>query len=570
MNSEAQHPDPSEHDARAGAADVDPWVDFLSEASEELDVLNRELLAHGEAPDEPAWADHAALPPSPDTRASVPPATPPRSLSSVVIIDTRHEPSMFPAEGPSRAPVGQAPGVETAPTAIAGVTAGRDDRPVASDDAGPASRQPNTALTAPGSRNEPDAIGQVLPGLSLADVLARQVPVGWEEAVALVEEFCAALAEDDATPGVPDPKHVRITPLGEVLLTAGGSCDREIRAVGRLLHALLATASPPLPLRLFVTSSISSPRFESLDLYADALSYYAVHPPRARRAAIRALYCRALAAPVLPQVRRMSQPAVSPDAWSSHVVRRRGQKVLQAVAACVAIAASAAAGAWIGRVATPPPRASDSAAASSAVLPIAIPLPEPSSLVADEEPSAAAVSNVRTRRPDAAGSEATPRPLPARGGPWPVDAAPAAPQATPDARAVRMSLPREEPTAVLARATFGVNQKGGTHAPAESPEPVDAAVLRAAATIYSSADVNVDPPVVLSPGGLTLPEPLPDSAAPVPIELLINENGEVEEASFVDRPATLLEMMRLSSLKYQKFRPAMKDGVPVPYRLYVR
>jgi len=42
----------------------------------------------------------------------------------------------------------------------------------------------------------------------------------------------------------------------------------------RLLHALLASATTPAPLRLFVSRAISSPQHMSVGEFAEALAYY--------------------------------------------------------------------------------------------------------------------------------------------------------------------------------------------------------------------------------------------------------------------------------------------------------
>ena len=67
-----------------------------------------------------------------------------------------------------------------------------------------------------------------------------------------------------------------------------------------------------------------------------------------------------------------------------------------------------------------------------------------------------------------------------------------------------------------------------------------------------------------------MPPALPDSAARMIVELLIDERGVVQAATVVGRPQRWDEMMMLSSLKNQRYHPARKDGVPVAYRLRIQ
>ena len=67
-----------------------------------------------------------------------------------------------------------------------------------------------------------------------------------------------------------------------------------------------------------------------------------------------------------------------------------------------------------------------------------------------------------------------------------------------------------------------------------------------------------------------LPPALPGSAVRMVVELLIDDSGVVQSATVVGRPQRWDEMMMLSSLKNQRYHPALKDGVPVVYRLRIQ
>ena len=145
--------------------------------------------------------------------------------------------------------------------------------------------------------------------LPLSDVLSRQTPVHWPEAVATVQELCVTLDAGNADEVlVPDLADIFITSAGAVGVKQGAAGETDVAALGRTLQSLLTTSSPPLPLRLFVTSAVSSERYASVGLFADALSYYATTSGRTQL--IQALYKRAMErTPVLPVVAPRQQLA---------------------------------------------------------------------------------------------------------------------------------------------------------------------------------------------------------------------------------------------------------------------
>ena len=136
------------------------------------------------------------------------------------------------------------------------------------------------------------------------------------------------------------------------------------------------------------------------------------------------------------------------------------------------------------------------------------------------------------------------------------------------------------PAAFSVPATFGsgnstLGLSGPTHAsgaltPPSSPTGFEAIVSKGT---YDSRDADVQPPVIASPN---VPAPRRVAAgregAPA-IEIVINEHGNVESARANVSPRTIgeatLVMSQLSAVKTWNFRPAIKDGRPVKYRLMV-
>src|SRR5437762_11092642 len=88
-------------------------------------------------------------------------------------------------------------------------------------------------------------------------------------------------------------------------------------------------------------------------------------------------------------------------------------------------------------------------------------------------------------------------------------------------------------------------------------------------TIYSEADRDVRPPVVLSS---ELPRPTFSgwTTRTNVMELIISETGAVEHARLTVAPQRMPDMMLLSRAKLWTFGPAMKDGRPVRYRLVLK
>src|SRR5262249_47562012 len=89
-------------------------------------------------------------------------------------------------------------------------------------------------------------------------------------------------------------------------------------------------------------------------------------------------------------------------------------------------------------------------------------------------------------------------------------------------------------------------------------------------TVYSVADMNVEPPIAILPQQLGS---LPAGARREDyymIEVVLNEQGAVESARVTEAPLelgdTVVVTMSLSAVKAWQFLPALKDGRPVRYR----
>jgi len=405
-------------------------------------------------------------------------------------------------------------------------------------------------------------VRQSADSLRLSEVLARQTPVHWAEAIATVEALCAAL--DAGTPEkvlVPDLADILITSSGDVRVRPGASGEPDVAALGRTLQSLLATTTnTPLPLRLFVTSAISSDRYASVALFAEALSDYALS---GRTQLIQALHKRAIArSPSLPAVPLREQPVVPvPGPRTQH----RGRMKTWTIAAAVGIVAGALAAAWLWGALL------SSEGARTPVKTVGVKEPStakrtedwtPGPILVDGGRSSAAAARSHAAAP-AARSQTAPR-VENRPTPGPSDAAPPpAPPPIPSTPVVS-SDPRPAPV------TIPPPPEPVSPGPA-APTPSKAAVV-VDSRIYSDADLDVEAPVLLSPM-LFLPAPASpkDPTVTRTLEVVIDARGSVQNAKLLESASKSLSDFHVpQQAKLLKFRPATKDGHPVMYRHRMR
>jgi hypothetical protein len=88
---------------------------------------------------------------------------------------------------------------------------------------------------------------------------------------------------------------------------------------------------------------------------------------------------------------------------------------------------------------------------------------------------------------------------------------------------------------------------------------------------YSAADLDVEPPMLLSPMLFLPSQASPtDRAVERTLELVIDARGVVQSAKLLERPTSLADGNILPPAKNLKFRPATKEGRAVMYRYRMR
>lgn len=422
-------------------------------------------------------------------------------------------------------------------------------------------------------------------GVPLQDVVSSGTSIGWEDAVALVEELCALLLPEGSGPteaAVPSLEGIFIGADGAVSWTIGGSGEEGPVAAGRLLHALLGSGDVPMALRLFVTQSTGSATHGSLREFATGLRYFG-KPGRTER--IQAIYARYVTASA-SSARALPKPALPPPVPSrvpaprahepapTFTPPRRKKKApawLLPAAAIVGLVSVFWLWSWDGSVEGVEAEASESAgmaANSEDAFLDRVPL--------DVDPLGASGHGVGPETGAAAAQLAMARTVPtgtsaasAVRAPSPVVAPPQVRSATPAPASASATVKTSAPL-VRQPAPSDATSVPAALPPAAAAAPVRTVTLprpSSSDAVYSSADADVQPPVLLEQ---QMPSPLltvdPERSTMNRMELLVSAEGLVESAHMIAGPGRMPDMMLLSGAKNWKFTPAVKDGEAVRYR----
>ena len=395
--------------------------------------------------------------------------------------------------------------------------------------------------------------------ISLFDLKSRRTPVEWFEGIAVIQEMCRTLLESGAgADGVSfGPEDVVIDAAGRVSagLHEGSEDDSVVRQVGELLLLILGDSGFPVPLRLVITQSTSTPPFyASIAELSSALEYFE-RPDRP--GLIHAVFERAQKLPAVPET---SEPAAHVDQKkpaakikkpaTKDSPRRRPLSmglIYGAAAAVAAIAIGAGVVAWVSgrpqRVALLTNLEEES--------PKGPDLGKPASNPGRVNPATAPGSREQVPVKATGGTRGslafTPQPL--------RDVAPQI--------AIELS-PADQP---------GALSKSEAVLPLTFPAYDVPADSHLEGTIYSARDGDVTPPVATYPRLPAEPPSGVRTEAVSTLELVVSETGEVESVRLRGRPShlaeALLATMNLSAAKTWRFVPAVRDGRPVKYRKLV-
>lgn len=388
--------------------------------------------------------------------------------------------------------------------------------------------------------------------------------LGFVEGIALIQATVDAIVAVGPSAGVPELHGLFLTSTGDVVLNGPPTGEHPGRELARLLHQMIAPNLMPPAGRLFVGRWINNEN-GGITEFASELAYFA--RPNGRELLL-ALHGRcdpsrgipAMSRPQEPRRSRKVQPKSEPQREDAPRETRkagalitwiRAHKAEVTAAAVVLVAATLAALGTVLFTQRPLRDSSDSASAGT---------------------SAPAAPGVAPAEEAAAADTPTPRlwfnPPAAKG------AAKTTLKAPPRLAVVVRDGTRPSNPSVTSR-----RRTGGNSAPlsVESQDatrdlspaglaPVLPARPRPDITIYTAADQGVEPPHLLSAG---IPEWLIRGfeIKQNQVELVISDKGEVQQARMIGPPQRMPDIMLISRIKEMLFEPAVRNGVPVRYRL---
>jgi hypothetical protein len=375
--------------------------------------------------------------------------------------------------------------------------------------------------------------------------------LGFVEGVALIQAASAAVAEAGPNAGVPELHGIYLTSAGEVVLHGAPTGEPPARELARLLHQLVAPNLMPPAGRLFVGRWINND-VGGLTEFSSELAYFA-RPNGGELLVGLHARCNGVAVKTPAAVRRRPersrQPAQAvapvPQNFSALLrqwIRDHKPEVTAAIAV-IASATLAALGTWIWQAST----------VAAAKAPVEV--TQPAEDVVEDVPAAAeAGKDVLSLAANATGTRPT---QPAK--------RPAAPASA--------GRTRTAPAQTVQIAGRSANQAVITPPPAAAPDgppPAPPDPLASSTIpdmrIYSVSDTTVEPPRLRSPEILEVLIKGFQTRENV-IELVISEKGEVQQARMVEAPQRIPDVMLLSRAKELHFDPAVRNGVPVRYRL---
>jgi hypothetical protein len=406
-----------------------------------------------------------------------------------------------------------------------------------------------------------------------------QVSLRWQEAVAIVQEVIETVGREGRSK-FPTLAQVGLLADGGVAIRPGGvSGDRAVQAAATLLGALLDGVTAPDDLvRIVKEDSRDTPRHATLAELSKALAFY---ERPFRRSEIAAVSARIASVEADERARqelgRIEARTRQGSASGPRDERKRapkepkekptppGKRVSPAAVAMVVLVVVAAVGVVFAWPRLPELMSKIKLPAMTADQATNGPVAAPATPETQEKaPSAAPVrkANGEARRSDAVatdGDVVLPAP---RSGTSPIRAAALVPAAPP-----RAGLPAATPPRTpVSPSRGGDSTVRPATVPGASPATAESMTVIDDATVYTAANSDVRPPILVRPA---LPTAPPDEGAGM-LDILVDERGLVEQVLLISPLNRYQERMIVAAAKAWKFKPAYRDGVPVRYRTWVR
>ena len=398
--------------------------------------------------------------------------------------------------------------------------------------------------------------------------------LGFVDGVALIQATSAAVMETGTDSGVPELHGLFLTSTGDVVLHGPPNGERPARDLARLLHQLVAPNLMPPAGRLFVGRWINSDT-GGLTEFSSELAYFA--RPNGKELLVN-LHRQCNGSGIQPvtegrrrperlrkqreKAQEQPQPELPKGFFAQVQLWMRNHK--PEVTAAVAIVAAATAGGlvtWMWAAATAP----------TSRLPVAV-----EQLA--EKPESTGPADLAPIDTSSAGGKATSRTPGAGQGTVLAGLTPRRPNQPPVANrksaaptgGQRAASPPSTPVALVTSAGAAPPVQPQTVTSPAPPAGPPSTVLPSTAVpdlrIYTGSDSGVEPPVLRSPEILEVLLQGFETRENV-IELVVSEKGEVQQARMVGAPQRFPDVMLLSRAKELHFDPAVRNGVPVRYRI---
>jgi hypothetical protein len=407
----------------------------------------------------------------------------------------------------------------------------------------------------------------------VSDILKPEFARSWYEAVALVQEVVSQLAPGA---GVPDVEDLLIDPTGALQFGFGSdSPGNPVSGLGSLLQSLLDGVEAPIGLRQLADDNAKeSPSLSSVAAFQRALAFY---ERPARGTDLRALATRLAAAPSVaaedPETAfERLREKVAAKAEAKPTKRNSSKRISRKAIAIAGIVELGILAAIV--VYARPQYLSSPTGVSDRV----------------EQKLADTISGGLNKMGMADGSRAPAAALPAEAPPVATAGATHPPsQATTPAANLASQKARARTTALSPSVTPILTIRGQLPEAATSggprsvpsfvaePDvvPTDAAASGRsvgsrpdgiALVTYSQADMDVEPPRINRQQLPRQPEPGDDTGY---FDVIISETGEVERVQLISPMRRFQERMLMAAAKAWRFRPALRNGQPVRYRMRI-
>jgi hypothetical protein len=407
---------------------------------------------------------------------------------------------------------------------------------------------------------------------SVAQVLSPDFGRTWHEAVAIVQEVASQL-----TPGIsmPAPEDLLFDESGALVFGFGSeSRENPVVSLSFLLKRLLDGVDAPSGLvELANENSRPSPAHATVQGFSRALAFYE-RPNRSTdvQAVGGRLRAGGMLNPDAEFERLREKVAGTADSSEQKKAPRKGLVTGRHKKAIAVAAVGVAAFVAVLAVTRAAPR--EAAAGSSASQPPAptTPAPGPPGVVKRAQDKVSETISAGLNKMGLSGTTTAAAPVHAEA-PLP-ESRPISTSGRRAARDVVLTKARPKTSSIPPVAPAPLSDRAGAAAPPLASDALPVPTEPAApdmrnggeSVVYSSADRAVQPPTFWRP---QLPrEPAPGSDTGY-FDIIVNENGDVEQVKLVSPKHRYQERMLVAAAKAWKFRPAVLNGQTVKYRMRV-